>query len=182
MAHDGSSRGGRRHEARGTARRSEHGEIVVRRNVVMRGYYKDSEATAAAIKGGWLRTGDVAVVHVDGYMEIRDRRKDIIITGGENISSVEVEQILLRHRPSKRLASSDFQTRSGGRRRMRMSCYARRATSVGDGGIGPPLLETSAVLQTGRGTTRMSPDSSVSKSADGETRTPTYTGARPASG
>jgi len=73
------------------------GEIVVRGNVVMPGYYKDAEATEAAMRGGWFRTGDVAVVHSDGYMEIRDRRKDIIISGGENISSVEVEQVLLRH-------------------------------------------------------------------------------------
>jgi fatty-acyl-CoA synthase len=73
------------------------GEIVVRGNVVMRGYYKDVGATATAIHDGWFRTGDVAVVHSDGYMEIRDRRKDIIISGGENISSVEVEQVLLRH-------------------------------------------------------------------------------------
>ena len=73
------------------------GEIVVRGNVVMRGYYRDLEATDAALRGGWLHTGDVAVVHADGYLEIRDRRKDIIISGGENISSVEVEHVLMRH-------------------------------------------------------------------------------------
>lgn len=73
------------------------GEIVVRGNVVMEGYYKDPEATAEAMRGGWFHTGDAAVVHVSGYVEIRDRLKDVIISGGENISSVEVEGVLLRH-------------------------------------------------------------------------------------
>jgi len=73
------------------------GEIVVRGNVVMKGYYNDPEATATAMRGGWMHTGDAAVVHPDGYVEIRDRMKDIIISGGENISSVEVEGVLLRH-------------------------------------------------------------------------------------
>jgi fatty-acyl-CoA synthase len=73
------------------------GEIVVRGNVVMKGYYKDPEATNEAMRGGWMHTGDAAVVHPDGYVEVRDRIKDIIISGGENISSVEVEGVLLRH-------------------------------------------------------------------------------------
>jgi fatty-acyl-CoA synthase len=73
------------------------GEVVVRGNVVMAGYYRDPEATAQAIRGGWMHTGDAAVVHPDGYIEIRDRLKDVIISGGENISSVEVESILLKH-------------------------------------------------------------------------------------
>ena len=73
------------------------GEIVVRGNVVMDGYYNDPEATAQAMRGGWFHTGDAAVVHPDGYIEIRDRLKDVIISGGENISSVEVEGVLLRH-------------------------------------------------------------------------------------
>jgi fatty-acyl-CoA synthase len=73
------------------------GEIVVRGNAVMKGYYDDPEATAKAFAGGWFHTGDAAVVHRDGYVEIRDRMKDIIISGGENISSVEVEGVLLRH-------------------------------------------------------------------------------------
>jgi fatty-acyl-CoA synthase len=73
------------------------GEIVARGNVVMAGYYKDPEATAAAIRDGWFHTGDAAVVHPDGYVEIRDRIKDVIISGGENISSVEVEAALLAH-------------------------------------------------------------------------------------
>ena len=73
------------------------GEIVVRGNVVMKGYYEDPEATAEAMRGGWFHTGDGAVVHESGYVEIRDRMKDVIISGGENISSVEVEGVLLRH-------------------------------------------------------------------------------------
>lgn len=73
------------------------GEITASGNVVMQGYYKDPEATANMIRDGWLYTGDAAVVHPDGYIEVRDRLKDVIISGGENISSVEVEGILLRH-------------------------------------------------------------------------------------
>jgi fatty-acyl-CoA synthase len=73
------------------------GEIVVRGNVVMQGYYNDPEATATAFRGGWFHSGDGAVLHPDGYAEIRDRMKDVIISGGENISSVEVEGVLLRH-------------------------------------------------------------------------------------
>ncbi|MEO8336305.1 MAG: long-chain-fatty-acid--CoA ligase [bacterium] len=73
------------------------GEIVVRGNVVMEGYYRDPEATARAFHGGWFHSGDAAVVHPDGYVEIRDRLKDVIISGGENISSIEVEGALLRH-------------------------------------------------------------------------------------
>jgi fatty-acyl-CoA synthase len=73
------------------------GEIVVRGNVVMEGYYNDPEATARAMRDGWFHTGDAAVIHPDGYIEIRDRLKDVIISGGENISSVEVEGVLLRH-------------------------------------------------------------------------------------
>jgi fatty-acyl-CoA synthase len=73
------------------------GEITVRGNVVMKGYYHDPEATERAMGDGWFHSGDAAVVHPDGYVEIRDRLKDVIISGGENISSVEVEGVLLRH-------------------------------------------------------------------------------------
>jgi fatty-acyl-CoA synthase len=73
------------------------GEIVVRGNVVMKGYYDDPEATATALRGGFFHSGDAAVVHSDGFAEIRDRIKDVIISGGENISSVEVEGVLLAH-------------------------------------------------------------------------------------
>ena len=73
------------------------GEIVVRGNVVMEGYYNDPQATETAFRGGYFHTGDAAIVYPDGYVEIRDRLKDVIISGGENISSVEVEGLLLRH-------------------------------------------------------------------------------------
>lgn len=73
------------------------GEIVARGNVVMAGYYDDPEATERCMGDGWFRTGDAAVVHPDGYVQITDRLKDVIISGGENISSVEVEAMLLRH-------------------------------------------------------------------------------------
>ncbi len=73
------------------------GEIVVRGNVVMDGYYRDPDATRRVMGDGWFHTGDAAVLHPDGYVEIRDRIKDVIISGGENISSVEVEGVLLRH-------------------------------------------------------------------------------------
>jgi fatty-acyl-CoA synthase len=73
------------------------GEIIVRGNVVMDGYYNDPEATKKAMGDGWFHTGDAAVVHPDGYVEIRDRIKDVIISGGENISSIEIEGALLRH-------------------------------------------------------------------------------------
>lgn len=73
------------------------GEIVLRGNTIMKGYLKNSPATQEAFKGGWFHTGDLAVLHPDGYAEIKDRAKDIIISGGENISSLEVEEVLFRH-------------------------------------------------------------------------------------
>ena len=73
------------------------GEIVARGNVIMEGYYNDPEATEKCMGDGWFHTGDAAVVHPDGYVQITDRLKDVIISGGENISSVEVEAMLLRH-------------------------------------------------------------------------------------
>ena len=73
------------------------GQIAVRGNDVMLGYYRDPDATATAAPDGWFRTGDVGVMHADGYVELRDRSKDVIISGGENIASVEVEQALASH-------------------------------------------------------------------------------------
>ncbi|KAJ8769397.1 hypothetical protein K2173_002601 [Erythroxylum novogranatense] len=73
------------------------GEIVIRGSSIMKGYLKNKEATSMAFKNGWLATGDVGVVHPDGYLEIKDRSKDVIISGGENINSVEVESVLYRH-------------------------------------------------------------------------------------
>ncbi|MGH7823254.1 MAG: AMP-binding enzyme, partial [Candidatus Binatia bacterium] len=73
------------------------GEVVMRGNNVMKGYFEDPEATAEAFRGGWFHSGDVAVMHLDGYIELRDRKKDIIISGGENISTIEVEQAIASH-------------------------------------------------------------------------------------
>ncbi len=73
------------------------GEVVMRGNNVMKGYFDDEDATAAAFAGGWFHSGDLGVVHPDGYVELRDRAKDVIISGGENISTIEVEQAIVRH-------------------------------------------------------------------------------------
>src|SRR5207248_5113321 len=73
------------------------GELVIRGNTVMAGYYLDPQATEYAFRGGWFHTGDLGVMQPDGYVELRDRAKDVIISGGENISTIEVEQVLLRH-------------------------------------------------------------------------------------
>jgi fatty-acyl-CoA synthase len=75
----------------------EMGEVLLRGNTIMKGYFRDTDATEEAFEGGWFHTGDLAVQHPDGYIEIKDRLKDIIISGGENISSVEVESVLHRH-------------------------------------------------------------------------------------
>jgi fatty-acyl-CoA synthase len=73
------------------------GEIMLRSNTVMKGYLKNPSATEKALNGGWFHTGDLGVQHPDGYIEVKDRAKDIIISGGENISSLEVEEALYRH-------------------------------------------------------------------------------------
>ena len=80
------------------------GEIMIKGNVVMKGYYKDKDATDKAMKDGWLHSGDLAVMHPDGYIKIQDRSKDIIISGGENISSIEIENTLAKH-PSVSIAA-----------------------------------------------------------------------------
>ena len=73
------------------------GEILIRGNIVMKGYYKNKEASETSMRNGWFHSGDLAVVYPDGYIQIKDRSKDIIISGGENISSVEVENVIARH-------------------------------------------------------------------------------------
>ncbi|MDA7812320.1 long-chain-fatty-acid--CoA ligase [Candidatus Pelagibacter sp.] len=73
------------------------GEIMIRGNIVMKGYYKDKEATDMSMAGGWFHSGDLAVTHPDGYIKIQDRSKDIIISGGENISSIEIENVIAKH-------------------------------------------------------------------------------------
>jgi fatty-acyl-CoA synthase len=73
------------------------GEIMFRGNIVMKGYLKNPQTTEEAFAGGWFHTGDLAVIYPDGYIKIKDRSKDVIISGGENISSIEVEDVLYRH-------------------------------------------------------------------------------------
>ena len=73
------------------------GEIMIRGNVVMKGYFKDKDSTEKSMKGGWFHSGDLAVMHPDGYIQIKDRSKDIIISGGENISSIEIENTIAKH-------------------------------------------------------------------------------------
>jgi len=80
------------------------GEIMIRGNIVMKGYYKDKEATDKSMLGGWFHSGDLAVTHPDGYIKIQDRSKDIIISGGENISSIEIENTIANH-PAVSLAA-----------------------------------------------------------------------------
>jgi fatty-acyl-CoA synthase len=80
------------------------GEIMMRGNTIMKGYLKNPDATATTLGAGWYLSGDLAVWHPDGYVEIKDRSKDIIISGGENISSLEVEEVLSRH-PAVMLAA-----------------------------------------------------------------------------
>ena len=73
------------------------GEVVMRGNNVMLGYYDDPEATEKAFAGGWFHSGDLGVMHPDGYVELRDRAKDVVVSGGENISTIEVEQAIASH-------------------------------------------------------------------------------------
>ena len=73
------------------------GEVFFRGNIIMKGYLGNNEANKAVFKNGWFHTGDLAVIHKDGYIELKDRSKDIIISGGENISSIEIEKTIIKH-------------------------------------------------------------------------------------
>ena len=73
------------------------GEVMFRGNVVMKGYLKNKKASEESFAGGWFHSGDLAVIHNDGYIQLKDRSKDIIISGGENISSIEIEEVLHKH-------------------------------------------------------------------------------------
>ena len=104
------------------------GEVVMRGNNVMKGYFADEAATAEAFRGGWFHSGDLGVMHPDGYIELRDRAKDIIISGGENISTIEVEQALVRHPDVLEAAVIAIPTRSGASGRRRSSRCAPGAS------------------------------------------------------
>ena len=82
------------------------GEVMFRGNIVMKGYLKNQKATEEAFDGGWFHSGDLGVMHPDGYIQLKDRSKDIIISGGENISSIEVEDVLYNIRPCRPPPSS----------------------------------------------------------------------------
>ncbi len=92
------------------------GEVMFRGNIVMKGYLENPEATEEAFAGGWFHSGDLGVLHPDGYIQLKDRSKDIIISGGENISSIEVEDVLYKHPRWPPAPSSASPTRSGARR------------------------------------------------------------------
>jgi fatty-acyl-CoA synthase len=112
---------GRRHgdgsgdHAAGAADGETMGEIMFRGNITMKGYLKNPKATEEAFRGGWYHSGDLAVMQPDGYVKIKDRSKDVIISGGENISSVEVEDVLYRHPRCWRRRWWPRPTRSGAR-------------------------------------------------------------------
>jgi acyl-CoA synthetase (AMP-forming)/AMP-acid ligase II len=80
-----------------TLRIDDEGEVLARSNVILEGYWEQAEETAAALRDGWFHTGDGGVIGDDGYLTIQDRRKDVIITGGENVSSIEVEDAIFSH-------------------------------------------------------------------------------------
>ena len=82
------------------------GEVFLKGNIIMKGYLGNKEANKIVFKNGWFHTGDLAVMHEDGYIELKDRSKDIIISGGENISSIEIEKIIIKHPKVKGLCSN----------------------------------------------------------------------------
>ena len=92
------------------------GEVFLRGNIVMKGYLKNRKSTDEAFRGGWFHSGDLGVMHPDGYIELRDRAKDIIISGGENISTIEVESVLYRHPAFWRRPWWRGRTKNGARR------------------------------------------------------------------
>ena len=106
------------------------GEIVLRGNNVMLEYFRDEEATREAFRGGWFHTGDLGVMHPDRYIELKDRAKDIIISGGENISTVEVEQAVVSTPPCWRRRSSGCRTSAGASVPSPSSCFARGTRST----------------------------------------------------
>jgi fatty-acyl-CoA synthase len=107
------------------------GEIVMRGNNVMKGYLDDPEATARAFEGGWFHSGDLGVRHADGYIELKDRAKDVIVSGGENISSIEVEQAILSHPSVSEVAVVGVPDQRWGERPKAFVVLRRDATTSG---------------------------------------------------
>ena len=109
------------------------GEVMFRGNMVMKGYLKNDNATEAAFAGGWFHSGDLGVMHPDGYIQLKDRSKDIIISGGENISSIEVEDALYKHPAVRRGRRGGQAGREMGRDALRLRrTEARRDTRRAD--------------------------------------------------
>ena len=106
----------------------DQGEVLARSNVVMDGYWEQPEATAEAIVDGWFHTGDGGSIDEDGYVTISDRKKDVIISGGENVSSIEVEDAIFSTPTSPRSPSSASPTRSGASWSRRSSSRPREAS------------------------------------------------------
>jgi fatty-acyl-CoA synthase len=98
------------------------GEVMFRGNLTMKGYLKNAKATREAFEHGWFHSGDLGVLHEDGYIELRDRSKDIIISGGENISTIEVEGVIIEHPPWPTSRWSPNPTRNGARHPAPSSC------------------------------------------------------------
>ena len=106
------------------------GEVVMRGNNVMKGYYRRPRGDREAFRGGWFHSGDIGVVHPDGYIELRDRKKDIIISGGENISTIEVEHTLVKHPAVLECAVVVDARRAAGARCRRRSSRCGRAAAT----------------------------------------------------
>ena len=122
------------------------GEVLMRGNMAMKGYLKNRAATQEAFAGGWYHTGDLAVVHADGYIELKDRSKDIIISGGENISSIEVENVLCDHPAVKEAAVVAVPKRAMGRSAVRYR-RAEAGVEAGDDGAHRFLPRASGAFQ-----------------------------------
>ena len=121
------------------------GEVMFRGNVVMKGYLKNKSATEKAFAGGWFHSGDLGVIHPDGYIQLKDRSKDIIISGGENISSIEVEDALYKHPAVAAVGRRRQARREMGRDAVRVRrieagrrARRRRSSSPGAAAISPP--------------------------------------------
>ena len=116
------------------------GEVIMRGNNVMKGYFEQPDATAEAFRGGWFHSGDLAVWHPDGYIELRDRKKDIIISGGENISTIEVEQTVAKHPAVMECAVVAVPDEKWGERPKAFVTLkpGRSATEAGDHRVLPP--------------------------------------------
>ena len=115
------------------------GEVMFRGNIVMKGYLKNPKATAEAFRGGWFHSGDLGVLHPDGYIQLKDRSKDIIISGGENISSIEVEDVLYKH-PAIQAAAVVAQAR----REMGRDALRLRRAEARQGGDAPKRSSSGA--------------------------------------